>query len=223
VAQGLRTLGALGAVALVLSGCPDPGGGGGGDDGGTDPPDGRAPGEPWVTIGTGGLGTYEELSDGDTAYLARGCQGGQHVWISLRAGRLDTMPALIQLRAQRERDEMDVSIPFQVRLTFEPVPEEEYDQLTGLQLVIPNPEEVLGEEVVIRARVSENVAGGASAEDERHVVVEWGDEVCGGMGPDGGPDPNAMDGGAPLGDGGEPGPDAGAGDDGGPEDGAAGG
>lgn len=178
-------------VAFFLGACP-------GDDTAADAsmPD-TGLGEPRLEIGTGGIGRYEQLDDGDTALLAEGCQGGQHVWIGLRAYELDTSRALIRLVVERERDEFAASIPFQVRLTFEPVAGADYDELTGLQLQVPDPADVLSEQVIIRGRVTESSGPGREVEAERRVTVEWGDEVCGGSRD---PDAGQRDGDAGAGD-----------------------
>ncbi len=168
--------------------------------------DGRMMFDPSVEIGAGDIGTFDAISDGDTLFLVRGPQGGQHVWIALRATNLDTSPALIQLLVERERDMYAASIPFQVRLTFSDavLPRAEYTQISGLALMIPDPTDVLGEDIIIHARVSENVSGGASAESEVRVHIDWDADAMVPRG-DGGPPP---DGPAPL----DP-PDAGVLDD----------
>lgn len=160
---------------LLLGGCPT-------DPQGSDAsPDAVSPGT--MTLGTGGVGEFVELSDNDTVLLARGCQGGQHVWMGMRVTGIDTAPALIQMEARRIRDERMMSVPYQVRLTFDAVAGEDYTQIDGLQLVIPQPDEVLNEDIRILVVVTENQTGGASVEAERTVRVEWGDEVCGGEAP----------------------------------------
>lgn len=188
-------------LGLALTGCP----GKGAPDGGS----GDAGPAADIDIGTGGIGVFEPVSDGDTMELVRGCQGSQHVWISLRARHINTRPAIIQIVAERDRDGLNTAIPFQVRLTFDQPPGADYTELSGLALVIPVPEQALDEDMTIRARVSENSPGGLMVEAERHVRIAWGDEVCGmtigdgGLVPrgDGGPIPEAPDAGA-LADGG---------------------
>ena len=141
-------------------------------------------GGPVLEMGSGGIDVYEPVEDGDTVELARGCQGGQHVWIGLRAWGLDTQPALISLRATRASDGEMVSLPITVRLRF--VEMAEYDQITGLQLIIPTPDDVLDEDVDITVEVSEDFRGGRTVSVTRRVDIEWGDEVCGDTG-DAGP------------------------------------
>ena len=179
-----------------------------GDD--TPMPDG---GGPHIEIGTGPIGEYTTVSDGDTALLVRGSQGGQHVWVGLRAWGLVTSPALIQLRLEGETDGEMLSIPFQVRLTFSDTlpPDAAYTQLSGLSLVVIDPDVAFSQPVTIRARVVENRTGGLMAETEvTGLTVEWdpdtpipggdgglrdgGDASLDGGGPEDGAVPDAGDG-----------------------------
>ncbi|MEM9190247.1 MAG: hypothetical protein AAGF12_13770 [Myxococcota bacterium] len=131
-----------------------------------------------LVLGTGGIDQFTEVNENDTVLLARGCQGGQHVWVGLRAFDLNTAPALIQMDATRVRDGEMLSVPFQVRLTFDEVAGETYTELTGLQLIIPSPDEVLNEDMRIFVRLSET-RGDQIVDIERNVRIEWGPEVCG--------------------------------------------
>ncbi|MBW2463722.1 MAG: hypothetical protein JRH11_18875 [Deltaproteobacteria bacterium] len=197
---GLLFISAALFALLLASGC--------GDD--TPMPDG---GGPHIEIGTGPIGEYTPVADGDTALLVRGSQGGQHVWVGLRAWNLVTSPALIQLRLEGESDGEMLSIPFQVRLTFSDTlpPDADYTQLSGLSLVVIDPEVAFSQPVTIRARVVENRTGGLVAETAvTGLTVEWDPDTPlpgGDAGPndgdaslDGGPAdgavPDAGDGGA---------------------------
>lgn len=137
-----------------------------------------------MEIGTGGIDRYVPVEDGDTLELARGCQGGQHLWIGLRAYGLDTQPALISLSAVRATDGEVVSIPTTVRLRFRQ--DDGYDEITGIQLIIPTPNELFDRDIDINARVAEDISRGRMARTTRRVDVVWGDEVCGGALGDGG-------------------------------------
>ncbi len=166
------------------------------------PPDGGE-GMPRIEIGTGDIGDYDVLVDGDTTYLVRGSQGGQHVWVGIRAWDINTRPALIQLLLENDATGETVSIPFQVRLTFqdEVPPDADFDQISGLALVVPDPEDVVGQRVTIRARVSENRTGGLMAEAAvEDLFVEWDpDNPPGFRGEDGGlPDAGRDDGAVPM-------------------------
>jgi hypothetical protein len=133
-----------------------------------------------LAIGTGGVTCYLPLDDGDTVYLARGCQGGQHLWLSLRARGLDLMAPLVMARAFRTSDETDVGPVAQVRLTFDPLPGEDWFALNGLRILVPEPDDVDGEEIVVRVRLRENRSPGLTIERDKRLRVEWGPEDCGG-------------------------------------------
>lgn len=186
-----HTLAALGLVAALLgAGCPT-----------DDPPGDSGMDDAEVAIGTGGIGLYVPLEDGDTALMARGCQGGQHVWIGIRARGLDTEPALVSISGIRVRDGAMISIPITVRLRFVQNVEDDWDEITGVQLIVPIAEQAIDEEIDVFARVVEDVRGGRTVQAQRRVRVIWGDEVCGGA---------LGDGGAATGDGGAATGDAGA-------------
>jgi hypothetical protein len=134
-----------------------------------------------LLIGTGGIDCYLPLEDGDVAYLARGCQGSQHVWISLRARGLDLRSPLIQMRGVRASDASDEIGPVvQTRLTFDPIEGEDWFALDGMRILVPEPDAVAGEEVVLGVRVRENRSPGITVEREKRVTLEWGPETCGG-------------------------------------------
>lgn len=132
-----------------------------------------------LEIGTGRIGVFEPLPDDGTALLAKGCQGSQHVWISLRTWGLDTVRALVSAEMRLEGDTESQSVPLQLRLTFEEPNGEDYHELTGLQLIVPEPAMVEGKRCVIEATVSETESLGTTVTDTKHVIVEWGPEVCG--------------------------------------------
>lgn len=133
-----------------------------------------------LLVGTGGIDCYIPLEDGDVAYLARGCQGSQHVWISLRARGLDLRSPLIQLRGSRASDEVDIGPVAQTRLTFDPIEGEDWFALDGMRILVPEPDDFAGDEIVVRVRVRENRSPGITVERERRVTLEWGPETCGG-------------------------------------------
>lgn len=69
------------------------------------------------------LAGYRSLEDGDTVYLTPGPQGGQHVWIGLRANGIDGTQPLIHLRAYRVRDDVLIG-QLRIRLRLSPAPED---------------------------------------------------------------------------------------------------
>jgi hypothetical protein len=61
-----------------------------------------------LTLGTGTdstLATFRPLDDGANVYLVPGPQGGQHVWIGLRARGVDPAQPRVELRAFRASDD----------------------------------------------------------------------------------------------------------------------
>ncbi|MCS6798882.1 MAG: hypothetical protein NZ898_10180 [Myxococcota bacterium] len=145
-------------------------------------------GTPRLLIGTGGVGRWEDLPQDGVALLARGCQGSQHVWLSLRAWNLDTSPAIVEAHLRFDREQCRVasppegcqpSTPLRIRTRFEQPEGVDYTQITGIAVVVPDPAPVEGQWCVLWARVTENEGARRSAEDARRVRVEWGTEVCG--------------------------------------------
>ena len=99
--------GSLVALSLLFAGCPQP------------PATADVPGDQGdgavcaangasLTVGTGSnssLASFRPLSDGDDVYLVPGPQGGQHVWIGLRARGIDPTQPRVELRAYRASDD----------------------------------------------------------------------------------------------------------------------
>ncbi len=191
LAAGLATLLAL---ALSTSACPPPAPA---VDAGADaprpdayapPPDANFDGElpdAWRRMEDGrlvmGEGESEvvPIEDGRTLLLARGCQGSQHVWLSLRAASdFDPRGVTVRLDLFRARDDLRVSLEFLVRLSFTPDATGSSSQLVGLTLQVPMPEIALGEDLRLVGEIRDR--NGVTASSERLVRVEWGTEVCGG-------------------------------------------
>jgi hypothetical protein len=122
-----------------------------------------------------GEDTLRPIEDGDTLLLARGCQGSQHVWIALRARRLDPRGVFIRLGLVRAADEVPVSVEFYVRLSFEPTGDAL--ELRGLTLQVEVPADAIGQDLVLRGELVDRAGHGARA--ERRVQIAWGPEVCG--------------------------------------------
>ena len=99
--------GSLVALALLFAGCPQP------------PATSDVPGDVGdgaacaangasLTVGTGSsstLATFRPLNDGDDVYLVPGPQGGQHVWIGLRARGVNPTQPRVEMRAYRASDD----------------------------------------------------------------------------------------------------------------------
>jgi len=119
---------------------------------------------------------FRAIEDGDTLLIARGCQGSQHVWMTLRSEDMDPRGMVVELAIVRADDDTLVSSPFRLRLSFTPDGGGAFAQLTGLTLQIPEPDLAIGHDLVLRGRLEDRNAVEALA--ERSVRVEWGDEVC---------------------------------------------
>lgn len=79
-----------------------------------------------VTMGSGidaSLLNFRRLADGDRVVLTPGPQGGQHVWLGLRARGVDPRQARIHLRAYRVTDDRLIG-QLLIRLPLSPAPED---------------------------------------------------------------------------------------------------
>lgn len=128
-----------------------------------------------LTLGEGEA-TFRAIEDGDTLLVARGCQGSQHVWITLRSEQMDPRGMIVELAARRADDGTLVSAQFRLRLSFTSDPSGAFAQLTGLTLQIPEPDLALGHDVILSGTIQDRA--GLSAIAERRVRIEWGTEVC---------------------------------------------
>lgn len=174
--MGSRRAVLRGVLATLAVGCGTPPT----SDAGTDdvmlPPDGEVLYDGTLELGEGQT-VFRPIADGDTLLIARGCQGSQHVWISLRASPgLDPRGMIIRLRLQRASDDVDVGLEFLVRLSF--TPDTDHSERLGLTLQIPVPDDALTQDLVLSGEVIDRAGHGARA--ERTVQVAWGTEVCGG-------------------------------------------
>ncbi len=125
-----------------------------------------------LELGTGD-GRFEPILDGAVVGLSRGFQGLQHVPVALRVREMHTDRAILELTLTRDRDGMVVSDPLRVRIPF--VAYDGYDELTGIQLVTPDEDDVLSETVTLSAHV-ENRDGATAMADVGFSVV-WEDEL----------------------------------------------
>lgn len=113
----------VGAVSAL--GCDDPPAPA---DGGMDAADGAvciAAGAV-VELGTGADSTpmtYRALTDGDGVYVVPGPQGGQHLWIGLRATGIDPAQPLVILRAVSLATDEVLGV-VRLRLRMSPAPED---------------------------------------------------------------------------------------------------
>ncbi|MDQ3033228.1 MAG: hypothetical protein M3Y87_12490 [Myxococcota bacterium] len=143
-----------------------------GVDGGTDD---AAVARGTLRIGEGEL-EFREVQDGDVLQIARGCQGSQHVWMTLRSEDMDPRGMIVELSIVRASDETLVSGAFRLRLSFVEDASGAFAQLTGLTLQVPDPDSALGEDLLVRGRIEDR--NGVEARTERRVRIEWGTQIC---------------------------------------------
>ncbi|MEZ4391839.1 MAG: hypothetical protein R3A48_12140 [Polyangiales bacterium] len=162
-------------LALILLGC-GPSTPSTGDAGGDIAPPDAACSPSGATIELGGgtgptLAGYRPLSNGDTVYLTPGPQGGQHIWIGLRATGIDPSQPLVTLRAYRDDGALIGQI--RVRLRFSPLQEDPSRYgLPALTLIIDDDRycSVLAASVRVTAEV--NDGSGRCLNVERTLRVD---------------------------------------------------
>jgi hypothetical protein len=132
---------------------------------------------PRLELGTGARGAFASVTDGQTVFLQRGCQGSQHVFVSLRAwGISATAPRMVTITVSRVEDGARVASAYSLLIPFVATADGGAE-VTGLTPVIEEPRDVLGRAVILRA-VVEDAALGVRVDDERRVVVQWGPDAC---------------------------------------------
>ena len=154
-------------LATSAAGC-------GGDEDATDagaPPPDALPRD-WLEVGTG-YDRFVAYTEPATGELVAGPQGGFHIWTSLRARNpATTMSPLVEVTYERVRDGAVVSYPFRVRVSFDRVPGTDLQEIYGLRAEALSPDDVLDEDVIVRARVETRDGAFATAEQRVHVVRE---------------------------------------------------
>lgn len=132
--------------------------------------------EPRLTVGAG-EGRFAEFADNDTLPLVSGCQGSQHVWVALRAEGIERTGTIIELELIRLSDMMPVSQTFRVRISFRDVGAS-FVELTGLTLIVDDPDEALGEDLLLRATIEDR--NEIELTEERPIRIEFDpDGGCG--------------------------------------------
>ncbi len=128
---------------------------------------------PELEVGVG-EGRFNSFVDGETLDLVSGCQGSQHVWTALRTRGLDPRSMIVDLRFVRDRDSAVVSAPFLVRVTLDP--NAGWDEQSGLTLVVPEPDEAIGEDLTLVVTATDR--DDVSLTVERPVRIDWGAGGC---------------------------------------------
>jgi hypothetical protein len=128
-----------------------------------------------LEVGTGQQ--FTPVADGDTLRLQQGCQGSQHVFVSLRAWGLPSEPVFVELSLTRTEDGQQVSRPYRVRYLFAQGSEPSApDELPGLLLTVPTADDAVGKAVRLSATVEAD--SGQRGTDSRTGTVEWGANAC---------------------------------------------
>lgn len=121
----------------------------------------------------GGEEQLTPIADGDEVLLHRGCQGAQHIWISLRAPTLE--PALYPVTLAITHPDGAEAVPAHT-IDFDFTAADPGAELIGVTLVVFDPLAVIGQPVDIHATVE--TADGEVGRDTRRVTVEWGADAC---------------------------------------------
>jgi len=151
------------ALGLTLSGCPEA------------PPPEPSP-DMRLEVGAG-REQFTPLAEGDTLWIQQGCQGSQHMFVSLRAWGLPSDPVLVELSLTRTDDGKKVSASYRVRYLFaQGSGEEAPDELPGLLLQITDPDAAVGRTVRLSASVETD--SGARVADVRTGPLQWGPPSC---------------------------------------------
>ena len=176
---------ALLALAAVALGCTEEDGAGSDasvaqadaailDDGGVAVPGADAR----LEVGTGAE-AFVPVGDGDIVELGRGCQGAQHLWVSLRTAGMRPERMTVELSLQRVSDGAVATAPLRARLMFDPRADDADQQAAervGIRLVVDDPDLVVDQEALLTATVT-NIDK-VTATTTRRTQVQWGDEVC---------------------------------------------
>ena len=136
---------------------------------------------PVLLLGTG-ADQFRTLDDGEISTLHRGCQGAQHLWVSLRLPQHPPKSYALELSLFNENQEL-VAPPFSLE-------DEEWlgysdsnygsqhqgSEIIGLTLVVFDPSRVVGTRALVRSvvMISEQVR----VENEMWVEVQWGADAC---------------------------------------------
>jgi hypothetical protein len=147
--------GGLLALSLGMTGCPAP----------------EPEGEPVrFEVGTGRR--FTGLEEGATLELVRGSQGGQHVFVSMRAWNLTDINARVEMSLERTSDGRQVSSNYAVDLRFvQGLGEGEPALLEGLLLQVPDASLAVGQQVRLKASFESD--SGQYGEDSRTGTLQW--------------------------------------------------
>lgn len=126
-----------------------------------------------LSLGTG-ANAYVDHRHGDIAELRRGCQGAQHVWVSLKSTALPPGEHPLRLALHRVSDGAEVVPVHTLRLPWDPLSDEV--ALIGVTLVIFDPLPIVDQLGDITAEV--DAPDGRVGRAKLRVRVEWGPDDC---------------------------------------------
>jgi len=123
-----------------------------------------------VELGTGRT-VFRPLTAGDDLLLERGFQGLQHVLVGVRTTALTPGRYVVTPELARVRDDVVVSEPTSIRVPLTDGDESGAATFVGMQLVIGEPDGVVGEDCVLHLSVEDDDLG--LGFDVVEVHVEW--------------------------------------------------
>lgn len=133
---------------------------------------------PYLLLGKGAR-EFIAIDDGEVSTLHRGCQGAQHLWVSLRLPVHAPDAYALELQLVDEQDEL-LAPPFTLTEEFWLAYEDSNEgtmgsEIIGLTLVIFDPTRVVGDEALVKAKVT---VDDQILESRVWVEVQWGADAC---------------------------------------------
>lgn len=133
---------------------------------------------PYLLLGKGAR-EFIEIDDGEVSTLHRGCQGAQHLWVSLRLPMHAPDAYSLELQLVDGQDEL-LAPPFTLTEEFWLAYEDSNEgtvgcEIIGLTLVIFDPTRVVGDEALVKAKVT---VDDQVLESRVWVEVQWGADAC---------------------------------------------
>lgn len=125
-----------------------------------------------MEVGTGAPGAWRAFAEGDTLLLQRGLQGAQHVFVSVRIRDAAVGPMDLDIELRRVRDDEVVGMFYSGPIEMDRQLDERTWETTGLTPVVPNPDDVLHEDIRIRVTAMDVTGGSVVVDRLAHVV--WG-------------------------------------------------
>jgi hypothetical protein len=135
------------------------------------------PSAAWLELATGRPGAWTPFEDGEVVRLQRGCQGSQHIFVSVRVYGAAEGPIVVGLAIRRTSDDVLTTAPYEVRLPFATEVAPGVREETGLMPVVLRASTVIEQEVFIDGWIQDTA--GTRLEARRRAFVRWGPDDCG--------------------------------------------